>query len=205
MLTARSWAFLDMNEIRFKGIIIGKEDWGDVDRVIVFYTRELGKFETVARGVRYEKSKLKGHLELLTHGSFGAAIGRARPVLTDAIAEETYPVLRASPGRAYAAAAVAALYDAYLFPGMPDERLWELLLEELTWLNEAPLDDASALPRRLSTFFQRFLAGLGYGTTSADTTGRGLDALFVQTEFSGPKPSAILAALTRLTAGRSGW
>lgn len=186
-----------MNEFRFEGIIIGHEDWGDVDRIVSFYTPHFGKLEAVARGVRYEKSKLKGHLEFLTRGSFSVAAGRGRPVLTDALAEEMYPLVRTLPERAYAASAIAACYDAYTLPGMPDEALWDLFCEALAWLDAA--EETASLETRLRSFFERFLAALGYRPPETYAGhGKVLDLLFQKTELSGPLPSAVFAQMATL-------
>lgn len=188
-----------MNEFRFEGIVIGHEDWGDVDRVISFYTPAYGKIEAVARGVRYEKSKLKGHLELLTHGFFSVADGRARAVLTDAAAIENYPRVREFPERTYLGLAIAALYDANIFPGMPDEGLWGLLTSELTWLNSEEIYSGVALRDRAVAFLRRFIETLGYGALGG-VAPRLLDTAFSQHDFTGPKPSEIFASLGTLAA-----
>jgi len=50
-----------------EAIIIKKTKLGEADRILTLYTPGLGKIQAVAKGVRRPKSKLSGHLELLTH------------------------------------------------------------------------------------------------------------------------------------------
>lgn len=185
-----------MNEFRFEGIVIGYENWGDTDRIFSFYTPYFGKLETVARGVRHEKSKLKGHLELLTRGQFIAASGRARAVLTDALAVETYLKLRAVPEHVYLGTFVASLYDQNTFPAMPDEQLWELLCKELEWLDAAP-KQTSELQAHFLDFAAKFLKALGYGGGASQRRARvaELDSRFHASELTGPLPSTALAFL----------
>ena len=50
-------------EYKYTGIILGKRDIGETDRIYNVYTLEQGKISAIARGVRKSKSKLAGHLE----------------------------------------------------------------------------------------------------------------------------------------------
>lgn len=183
-----------MSEVRFEGIVIGREDWGDTDRVILFYTPEFGKLEAVARGVRYEKSKLKGHLELLTRGLFSVVSGRSRAVLTDAASLQTYPLLRVEPALAWLGAIFVHLYEVNTFPGMDDQQLWTLLCTELEALDGAPVE-REMLEQRLLGFLRHFLTCLGYGDHSLPGQWRALDALWRRVELAGPQPSALAGAL----------
>jgi DNA repair protein RecO (recombination protein O) len=59
-----------------EAIIIKKTKLGEADRILTLYTPHLGKIQAVARGVRRPKSKLAGHLELLTYSLVSLARGR---------------------------------------------------------------------------------------------------------------------------------
>ncbi len=50
-----------------EAVIIKKTKHGEADRILTLLTPDLGKIHAVAKGVRRPKSKLSGHLELLTH------------------------------------------------------------------------------------------------------------------------------------------
>ena len=43
-------------------IVLAVRDEREADRVITFYTKDFGKIRTFARGVRFMKSKLRGHI-----------------------------------------------------------------------------------------------------------------------------------------------
>lgn len=47
--------------------VIASREWADADRILTFFTKEFGRLEAVAKGVRLVKSKLKGHLSLFSH------------------------------------------------------------------------------------------------------------------------------------------
>ncbi len=52
-----------MNNIRTKAIILRRTNYGEADRIINFLT-PVGKISAIAKGVRKEKSRLSGGLEL---------------------------------------------------------------------------------------------------------------------------------------------
>ena len=49
-----------------EGVVIRQIPLGEADRILTLYTPDMGKIRAVAKGVRRTKSKLGGHLELLT-------------------------------------------------------------------------------------------------------------------------------------------
>lgn len=53
-----------MNHIRTRAIILRRTNYGEADRIIYFLTPESGTLSAIAKGVRREKSKLAGGLEL---------------------------------------------------------------------------------------------------------------------------------------------
>ena len=59
-----------------EAVIIKKIKLGEADRILTLYTPDHGKIEAVAKGVRRPKSKMAGHLELLTHSQIRLARGR---------------------------------------------------------------------------------------------------------------------------------
>jgi len=65
-----------------EAIIIKKVKLGEADRILTLYTPHLGKIQAVARGVRRPRSKLAGHLELLTHSQVSFARGRNLDTIT---------------------------------------------------------------------------------------------------------------------------
>ena len=59
-----------------EAVVIKKTKLGEADRILTLYTPHLGKTQAVAKGVRRPRSKLAGHLELLTHSQVSLARGR---------------------------------------------------------------------------------------------------------------------------------
>jgi DNA repair protein RecO (recombination protein O) len=67
-----------------RGIIIGRHNFGEADRIIVMLTPERGVIRGVAKGVRKIKSRLAGHLELFNESELMLAEGRNLDVITSA-------------------------------------------------------------------------------------------------------------------------
>ncbi|MGB2877590.1 MAG: DNA repair protein RecO [Dehalococcoidales bacterium] len=59
-----------------EAIIIKKTKLREADVIFTFYTPHLGKIQAFAKSVRKTKSKMAGHLELLTHSQVSLARGR---------------------------------------------------------------------------------------------------------------------------------
>ncbi len=55
-----------MNQLRSQGIILRRIDYGEADRIITMLTSDHGKVRLMAKGVRRQKSKLAGGIELFS-------------------------------------------------------------------------------------------------------------------------------------------
>jgi len=59
-----------------EGIVLGKRGVGEANTQIAIYTKELGLLRATARSARFEKSKLRYGLEMLTRGRFSFVRGK---------------------------------------------------------------------------------------------------------------------------------
>ena len=53
-----------------EGIVIRSTDYGESNKVVTLYTRELGKVGVMARGAKKPNSRLSAITQLFTHGYF---------------------------------------------------------------------------------------------------------------------------------------
>ena len=72
----------DPRNFQTEAIIIKKIKLGEADRILTLFTPHLGKMQAIAKGVRRPKSKMAGHLELLTHSQVSMARGRNLDTIT---------------------------------------------------------------------------------------------------------------------------
>lgn len=66
----------DTRQYQTEAIIIKKIKLGEADRIITLFTPHRGKIRAVAKGVRRPRSRLSGHLELLTCSRVDLVHGR---------------------------------------------------------------------------------------------------------------------------------
>jgi len=66
----------DPREYQTEAIVIKKTKLGEADTILTFFTPRLGKIQGFAKSLRKPKSKMAGHLELLTHSTVSFSRGR---------------------------------------------------------------------------------------------------------------------------------
>ena len=80
-----------MKAIRTKAFVLRRTNYSEADRIIQLLTPEYGKISVMARGVRREKSKLAGGIELFARCDVNVANGKGKlGILTGARLEQFY-------------------------------------------------------------------------------------------------------------------
>jgi DNA repair protein RecO (recombination protein O) len=140
-----------------QAIVLRQRKLGEADKIVTLYASHHGKIDAVAKGVRRTKSRLAGHLEPLTLGSYLLAEGRDLDIVTQAETVDAFPALRADLERIS-----RGLYCAELVDRLTPERsegapIFRLLQETLGYLNAS--QEYETATRR---FELRLLGELGY-------------------------------------------
>jgi len=65
-----------MNRVNTQAIVLSRTDYGEADRILTFLTPDQGKVSAIAKGVRKQKSKLAGGIELFSVSEISYIIGR---------------------------------------------------------------------------------------------------------------------------------
>jgi DNA repair protein RecO (recombination protein O) len=118
------------------GIVIGRTNFGEADRIVRFLTPDHGKVSAVAKGVRRIKSKSGGHLELFGEVSLMLAVGRNLDVVTSARLIWYPHQLATDYERLSLAFTIAAAIDRLTIPDLPQAELFSVLQEVTHALNE---------------------------------------------------------------------
>ncbi len=80
-----------MKTLRTKAIVLRRTNYGESDRIVQLLTPEYGKMSVLARGIRRERSKLAGGIELFSRSDITVAAGKGEMgILTGARAEVFY-------------------------------------------------------------------------------------------------------------------
>ena len=123
---------------RVEAVVLRHTDWGEADRLLWLFTRELGKLQVVAKGLRKPRSRKAGHLEPFTRVELLLARGRDLPIVTQAEAKDVYLELREDLVRVGYASYVVELLDRFTYEEGENIGLYRLLSETLTRLNGEP-------------------------------------------------------------------
>jgi len=127
--------------IRTEGIVLRRRDFGESDRILVVFTKKLGRISGIAKGARKPSSKISGHLELFSRSSFLVSRGRNLQLITQAETITAFDHLRKDLYGIGLGSYVVELVDAVTMEEGSNVRLYELLLTTLKALDSG-LDPA---------------------------------------------------------------
>jgi DNA repair protein RecO (recombination protein O) len=117
------------------GIVIGRTNFGEADRVVRLLTAEEGKVSVVAKGVRRIKSRTAGHLELFGEVQLMVASGRGNLGVVTSARLQWYPhELAGDYDRLGLAYACARMIDRFATEHQPQIELYAHLKEVLYML-----------------------------------------------------------------------
>jgi DNA repair protein RecO (recombination protein O) len=116
---------------RVEAIVLKHFDWGEADRLLVLFTREMGKVRAVAKGVRKMRSRKAGHLEPFTRVALQLAKGRDLWIVTQAEMQDAYQGLRDDLVRTAYASYVIEVMDRFTYEEGENAAMYRLLSETL--------------------------------------------------------------------------
>jgi len=119
-----------------EAIIIKKTKLGEADRILTLYTPHLGKIQALARGVRRPRSKLAGHLELITHSLISLARGRNLDTITGSQTITSFFRLKNDLWLTSCALYAIELVNQFTAERVENHPLFQLLLETMEQLEE---------------------------------------------------------------------
>lgn len=138
-------------------IVLRQRKLGEADKIVTLYSANHGKLDAVAKGVRRVKSRLAGHVEPLSHGSYLLARGRNLDIITQVQTIETFQPVRDDLDKLSRGLYLAELIDRSTEERSESFTLYRLLLDSLRRL---------ALTENLDTVVRLFemsvLGELGY-------------------------------------------
>ena len=140
-----------------EAIVLKHINLGEADKILTLYTPNLGKFSAIAKGVRRPRSKMGGHLELLTHCSLMLARGQNLDIITQSETISSFLPLRDDLWRASLALYAAELVAQFTAERVENYPIYRLLLDTLKWLCETDNGDLI-----LRYFELNLLTHLGY-------------------------------------------
>lgn len=140
--------------IRTEGIVLRRRDFGESDRILVLFTRKLGRISGIAKGARKPSSRISGHLELFMCSSFLISRGRNLHLITQAEVIESFDGLRNDLTGIGTGSYIVELVDAVTYEEGSNLKLYSLLETTLKALESG--EDSAILVH----YFELHLLGL---------------------------------------------
>jgi len=120
---------------RVEAVVLRHSDYGEADRLLTMYTRQLGKTRAIAKGARKMASRKAGHIEPFTHVKLQLSRGRDMLLITQADTVDAYLPLREDLILTSQAAYVLELLDRFTYEGDTENpSTFRLLTETLSRL-----------------------------------------------------------------------
>lgn len=142
---------------RTRGIILKKHDRGEANRVFKVFSEEYGKLSLWAVSERKITSKLRSGLELFSLSQLSFVQGKNKKVLVEALPLRQRLSLTRDLPRFELASRAAHLLDQHIAEEERDEKVWSLISEFFSVLEE------EALPEKAyQSFAPQFLSLAGY-------------------------------------------
>jgi len=119
-----------MRSYTIEGIIIKRRNMGEADRILTVMTKEHGKIQVKAVGVRRITSRRSSHVELLNTVSMTLYKSQRLPVLTEIMTSEDFSEIKSDLKKVGVAYHICELIDS-LCPENQENRQIYFLLKEL--------------------------------------------------------------------------
>ena len=114
-----------------EAIVIKKTKLGEADSILTFYTPHMGKIQGFARSLRKPKSRLAGHLELLTHSTVSLARGRNLDTITGSQTINAFLPLKSDLWLTSCALYVTELVNQFTAEHLENFSVFQLMLDTL--------------------------------------------------------------------------
>lgn len=144
-----------------RGIVIRRQNIGEADKIITFYTANLGKIRAKANGVRKIDAKLAGHLELFMLSDLIFARGRNLETITSAQVIKSHPAIRQNLQKTSFAYFVIELIEKLVPMELKDTRIFNLLADFFQALDDQRTGEKN-LSILLLAFEMKLLDLLGF-------------------------------------------
>lgn len=140
--------------IRTEGIILKEADLNEVDRLLTIYTKELGKINVSAKGVKKIESKLRYSIEPISYVRLILVEGKNFLILKDAVLKDQFLKVKKDLEKIKIIKEMIDFIDEAIIGEEKDKEIWKLIL--LTF------KDKILTKKSLSDFKKKLIKLLGY-------------------------------------------
>jgi DNA repair protein RecO (recombination protein O) len=149
-------------EYKFTGIVLGKYNVGEADRIYTIYTLEKGKIKALAKGVRKSQARLAGSLENFSLVDLAIAKGKGTGKITGSIVENNFRNLRGNLEALQNVFEAVKILDKLTGLEEKDADMFNLLKDYLETADESSLEKKEKISLITQGFILKLLDNLGY-------------------------------------------
>lgn len=124
-----------MDTFTVEAVVLKTDDFGDANRVVTLFTRELGKIEANAYGCRRARSPLSGALQMFNHISATLTAGAKVDIIREADIIKFYDALTADLERLGYASLLFEIVNRMTLPRQTEPETFALLTNSLPALS----------------------------------------------------------------------
>jgi len=146
---------------RTLGFIVKKQDLRETDQIFTVYTQDFGKIRILGRAIRKIDAKLKGNFQLFHLVELEFVQGKNHKTLTNALVVGEFIQIKKDLKKMKAAYQIAQALDSLIKREEGEKKIWELLEETLTRLNNLNFS-SNRLRLLYYYFFWNLVAFSGY-------------------------------------------
>lgn len=150
-------------DYKYTGIILGKKDFGETDRIYTIYTLENGKIRVLAKSVRKANAKLAGFLENFNLAEIFIAKSQGMGKITGSLVINSFPKMRENLEAVGSVFKSVELLNKLIKDENKDQNIFKLLKDYLEIAdNLADSRDGLKLETISLGFVFKLLEELGY-------------------------------------------
>lgn len=166
--------------LRTEGVILGRRNFDEADRIVTIYTRDFGKITAIAKGVRRPRSKKAGHIELGSWCKVFIARGKNLDLLTEVELKKAFGIGNFSEDKANKVYHLLELVNKLTVERQKNYSLFNLLVSFLTLIEKE--EDFSLIS---SLFKIKIMSNLGFfsANTFKDYKSGGIIKLMEEENF----------------------
>lgn len=172
-----------MRNIKLSTITLKRRDFKEKDRIVTFLTRELGKFDLIAKGVQKPGSKFSGISEPLAYGSIVVSNLKNLGIITSCDLNESFSYMHSNLNILSHGFYLLELVDKSTAYENPSEEIFDILYASLIMLEE------NINPETVTRFFEsRLINILGYKINTEKCIGCGKELnnkIYYNQDFGG--------------------
>jgi len=140
-----------------EGVVLARRNFGEADRILVLYTKNLGRISLLAKGIRRPKSKKRGHVEVFNKIRLQAVSGRGLDLIIEAEVVEDFKEIRTSLKKISLAYYIAEVIGRITHEGEENIEVYDLIVDTFERLKTMKL-----LKKLRLEFVTQLLILLGY-------------------------------------------